>query len=186
MLSEKIKENTKTSHQSLEKKLITRMRSIQSKKDYANLLALFYSYFGGLELAINRHLDYSHLPDYELRRKTSALADDLTFLGVLLPTLAPKNALPEINNHYQALGALYVIEGSTLGGRIICKMLGQQMDLTNFSGMSFFNGYGDQTANMWQVFKQSIDKPVHKLKHNMIIQSANQTFIQFGNWFDPI
>ena len=186
MLSEKIKENTKTNHQSLEKKLVTRMRSIQNKNDYANLLALFYSYFGGLELAINGHFDYTDLPDYELRRKTSALADDLTFLGVLLPTLASKNALPEINNHYQALGALYVIEGSTLGGRIICKMLAQQMDLTNFSGMSFFNGYGDQTANMWQVFKQCIDKPGHKLKHDMIIQSANQTFIQFGNWFDPI
>lgn len=184
MLSEKIKEHTKTNHQSLEKKLITRMRSIQSKGDYAKFLALFYRYFGGLELAINKHLDFSNLPDYGCRRKTSALVDDLTVLGAQLPTLASESALPEIKNHCQALGALYVIEGSTLGGEIIGKIINRQLDLTNSSGMSFFNGYGDQTASMWQVFKQSIDQPVYVLKHDMIIQSANQTFIQFENWID--
>lgn len=184
MLSEKIKENTKTNHQSLEKKLIVRIRSIKNEKEYTNLLALFYSYFGGLELAINKHLDFSHLPDYSRRRKTSALANDLTQLGVPLPELASISDLPEISNHYQALGALYVIEGSTLGGRVICKMLSQQMNSTEVSPVSFFNGYGDQTASMWQMFKQSMDQPVYALKHDMIMETANQTFIKFGDWFD--
>src|SRR5690606_25688073 len=92
--------------------------------------------------------------------------------------------LPEIINHYQALGALYVIEGSTLGGQIICKMLAQQLDRTDFSQMSFFGGYGDQTENMWQKFKQSLDQPVYIPGHDTIIEAANQTFMKFGKWFD--
>ena len=183
MLSEKLKENTKLNHQALERKLIARMRTLKSKEDYAKFIALFYSYFGGLELSINKYLDLSQLPDYGRRRKTSALADDLSLLGEKLPVLYAKSALPKINNHCQAFGALYVIEGSTLGGRVICKMLSEQMDMTGFSEMLFFNGYGDQTASMWQIFKQSMDQPVYKLKHEIVIESANHTFIKFGNCF---
>ncbi|WP_432713310.1 biliverdin-producing heme oxygenase [Pedobacter sp.] len=184
MLSEEIKENTKTNHQTLEKKMIGKMRSIESKDDYANFLAIFYSYFGGLELAINKHLDSSVLPDYGQRRKTAALVDDLGALGHTLPTLAVDGSLPEIENHYQALGALYVIEGSTLGGRIICKMLSKQMDFIDDSVLSFFNGYGEQTDSMWQVFKQTMDLPANEQQHETIINAANQTFLHFGEWFD--
>lgn len=186
MLSEKIKENTKINHQSLEKKLVARMRSIQNETDYAKFLGIFYSYFGGLELTINRHLDLSHLPDYGRRRKTSTLEDDLNMLGLQLPTLASESALPEIENHYQALGALYVIEGSTLGGEFIGKILRRQMNLTGSFGMSFFDGYGDQTASMWQVFQEFLDQPVYLQKHEMITQSANQTFIGFERWFNNL
>lgn len=184
MLSEKIKETTKSNHLSVEKKLIIMIQSVKNEEQYAKLLNLFYSYFGGLELRINNHLDLSYLPDYEHRRKTKALVDDLTNLGVNIPELATKNDLPEINNHYQALGALYVIEGSTLGGMIICKMLAKQLGWKDYTRISFFNGYGDQTMSMWQKFKQSLDEPIYSEKHDIIIDAANQTFVKFGDWFD--
>jgi len=156
MLSEKLKENTKLNHQQLEKKLVTFMRSIRSREDYVQLISLFYSFFGGLELAIDANFDRSGLPDYQLRRKTAALADDLAQLGATLPALAGKNELPTINGHLQALGALYVIEGSTLGGKIISKMMAQQLGLINNEGLSFFSGYGAETENMWQIFKTAL------------------------------
>jgi heme oxygenase len=184
MLSEKIKLNTKNTHQSLEKKLITRMRPIKDKKDYGEFIGLFYSYFGALELEINKYLELSFLPDYPQRRKSSALAADLSALGMPLPTLAFKNDLPEISNHYQALGALYVIEGSTLGGRIICDMLHRQMGLQDSTGMSFFNGYGELTGDMWQIFRCSMDSDEYREKHEVIISAADHTFIQFANWVD--
>jgi len=88
MLSEKIKEETKQNHQLLEKKLVAFMRAIRSKEDYVELLILFYGFFGGLEVAIDAKLDHSQLPDYKSRRKTAALADDLTHFGKPLPTSA--------------------------------------------------------------------------------------------------
>src|SRR5690606_9114973 len=184
MLSENIKEKTKANHLSVEKKLIAEIRSVNSEEDYGKLLNLFYSYFGGLELAINQHLKISYLPDYEQRRKTTALAADLTSMRMPLPKMASKSDLPEISNHYQASAALYVIEGSTLGGLIISKMLAEQLGWTDYSRMSFFNGYGDRTTSMWQEFRQSLDKPIYNLKEEIIIYTANQTFIKFGDWFD--
>jgi heme oxygenase len=184
MLSEKLKEETKQNHQQLEKKLIVFMRNIRTKEDYANLLMLFYSFFGGLELAIDKHFDVSYLPDYNLRRKTSSLADDLLQLGSVLPALANAEKLPSIDNHLQASGALYVIEGSTLGGKIISKMIRQQLNFNDNYGLSFFNGYGNDPEKMWQTFKLFLDKPISPAEEEIVIQSANDTFKKFSDFFD--
>ena len=160
------------------------MREIRSKADYAALLALFYSYFGGLEAAIGTHFQPFYLPDYAMRRKTSSMVNDLAYLDTALPLLAQGEDLPEITNHFQALGALYVIEGSTLGGSIIGKMLKQQLNITVIEGLSYFNSYGDNTAAMWQIFKQSLNQPGYSLHNDVIIGAANQAFIKFSNWFD--
>lgn len=184
MLSEKLKEHTKQHHQLLEKKMVVQMKSITTQTDYTKLLSLFYSFFGGLELVIDRYIDTTLLPDYSQRRKSAALANDLLELSAQLPLFALKNDLPEIKDHIQCIGALYVMEGSTLGGKIIAKMMMQQMNVTNMSGLSFFYGYGEQTMAMWQIFKQSIDIPLSGTEQEIIIQSANDTFLQFSNWFD--
>lgn len=52
-----------------------------------------------------------------------------------------------IEIHLQSLGALYVMEGSTIGDKIISKMIEQQLK-TEFMAFTFFMGYGDQSANM--------------------------------------
>lgn len=184
MLSEKLKENTKQYHQLLEKKMVVKMKSITTLSEYVQLLSLFYSFFGGLELSIDRYIDTTLLPDYAQRRKSSALANDLLALSASLPLFALKNNLPEIRDHIQCIGALYVMEGSTLGGKVIAKMMLQQMEVTNMPGLSFFNGYGEHTMAMWQIFKQSIDTPLSGTEQDIIIQSANDTFLQFSNWFD--
>ena len=184
MLAEKLKEDTKANHQLLEKRLIAKMQAMRSEKDYAGLLILFYSYFGGLELAINQHFDAARLPDYHLRRKTKAIANDLEHLGAALPKLATGSQLPAITNHFESLGALYVIEGSTLGGQIITKMLMQQLHATGTPGFSFFSGYGDDTMRMWQAFKLILDDPFNIPNPGVIIQAANDTFLKFGLWFD--
>ena len=160
------------------------MRAIHNKHDYGKFLALFYSFFGGMEVKIKKHFDQAKLPDYDQRRKTSSLVRDLTYLNEKLPLLAQTNSLPRITNHFQALGALYVIEGSTLGGRIISKMLTEQLSMPGFFGMSFFNGYGDQTAIMWEVFKSALDLQSNNVGYDMIVQSANDTFTYFSLWFD--
>jgi heme oxygenase len=183
MLSEKLKEATKTNHQLLEKKLITNIRSIQTAEDYAKLIALFYGFFGGMEAKINEEIDPEKLPDYMQRRKATALADDLIELGAAMPALANGNELPPIANHLQALGALYVMEGSTLGGKIISKIIRQQLNKPDMAGLSFFNGYGEETDAMWQTFKAVLDQPLSPAEQDVVVQAADQTFIQFRHWF---
>jgi heme oxygenase len=183
MLSDKLKESTKQNHQQLEKALVGKLKTIRSANDYTGLLKLFYGYFGGLEQKINKIIDTEFLPDHMERRKTKAIADDLLSLGSEIPEQATGNSLPVIANHLQALGALYVIEGSTLGGKIISKMMQQQLNLGG-KGLSFFAGYGDRTERMWDSFKSTLNKQAETpARQAEVIAAANETFLKFGEWF---
>ncbi len=121
MFSEKLKEETKTNHQRLEHLLIPKIKSIKTTDDYLWLLRVFYSYFGALENEINKAVDQRLLPDQAHRRKADLIAQDIRKLGGEVPELADKALIPRISDHNQALAALYVIEGSALGGQIISK-----------------------------------------------------------------
>jgi len=181
MLTDDLKEQTKTNHQLLEKKLVAKMRAMCSKQDYSELLAVFFSYFGGLEQLIQSNLILAKVPDYELRRKASALAADIEVLGGRLPALATPDSLPLITDHFEALGALYVIEGSTLGGQIITGMINKQLEISE--GLSFFEGYGEETVSMWQKFQSVLNQP-ENLPGSAVIKAANETFLKFSSWFD--
>ncbi len=183
MLSEILKTQTSVNHLLLEKKLISFMKTIRTEADYTRFLALFYGYFGALELSINKCLNASIIPDYENRRKTEALKIDLKILNQEDLKLAASELLPVIENHLQSLGALYVIEGSTLGGKIISKMIKQQLK-TEVMAFTFFTGYGDQSANMWNSFKHILNSITQPDQIGIIVESANVTFQKFSFWFD--
>lgn len=160
------------------------IKDIRVKEDYVRVLELFYSYFGGLEKKVETVGDLN-LPDHPLRRKKEAIADDILLLDGTLPELTPEQHLPKIENKLQALGALYVMEGSTLGGIYISKMIAKQLNIEDGKALSFFDGYGEQTENMWNAFKSRLDEQVVKLEEQTtVIQAANETFMQFKSWID--
>jgi heme oxygenase len=183
MLAEQLKKDTLQSHQQLEKMLVGRMKAIRSKEDYVKLLQLFYTYFGGLEMLIDQYIGQSELSDYTDRRKSQALANDIEALGGKPLPKANDENLPQIQNLLQAYAALYVIEGSTLGGKIISKMMAQQLGINNGDGLSFFNGYGDDTENKWDDFKNVLNNLTKSSEEDkIVIDSANETFDKFRQW----
>ncbi len=182
MLSDKLRTNTSDYHQQTEVMLVTRIKGIDSKSDYAALLGLFYSYFGGLEKLIDNAIDKSQMTDYDHRRKTASLKSDLEYLNAPIPDFAPADALPKIRTHARALGALYVIEGSTLGGKIISKMVTQKLSLPHSAGLSFFNGYGADTDTMWAGFKEQLNGVADTDAETEVINAANDTFLCFKEW----
>lgn len=179
MLSEKLKGNTKTAHQELEKLLVKNIKSIRSTEDYLVILSYFYRFFAPLEKKIVYQLETA-LPDIMERRKTTWILDDLDyFQGVLLPRpyLSPILA---IDNPFQAIGALYVIEGSTLGGQIICKMIAQKLGISTEHGFRFFSGYGKVTHKRWEDFKDFLNNNDWILEEEKtVIDTANRTFDAF-------
>jgi heme oxygenase (biliverdin-IX-beta and delta-forming) len=184
MLSQNLKKETIFNHQQLEKKLVSKMREMQNVDDYTSLLQVFYSYFGGVETLVNSHIDIKQLPDYAQRRKTQQLVSDLTALDANVPLAADAEYLPIITNNAQALGAMYVMEGSTLGGQIIKKMIHKQLGIEADGAISFFNGYGDHTVKMWDTFKDVLDRTETQETKDIIIATANETFQKFSEWFD--
>lgn len=184
-LSEQLKQFTRPNHQQLEKMLVTQLRSINTQKEYVKLLQLFYSYFGALEDKINQYIGPDKLADYFQRRKTESIASDIKKLGGTIHEKAKDQDLPKIEGHLQAFGALYVIEGSTLGGKIISQMMAKQLNIENTTGMSFFNGYGNDTELMWASFKESLNNQFqNQLDIDVIISAADDTFLKFKLWIE--
>ena len=185
MFSDKIKEATLTSHQQVEKALVGKMKAIRSMDDYVSLLKIFYGYFGGLEQQIEAYINHLQLPDHNNRRKTDAIAEDIQDLGGNVPVIANGSHLPAITNNLQAFGALYVIEGSTLGGSIISGMMQKHLTFNDQKGLSFFNGYGEQTQQMWGNFKSALNAVVKsEAEEAEVLQAANDTFAHFNNWIE--
>ena len=75
------------------------------------------------------------------------LAEDLAWFGA--PALAPP-PLPDLAGPAAALGALYVIEGSGLGGRVIGRHLSECLGVAAGAGASFFCGLdADGARQRW-------------------------------------
>lgn len=180
MISALLKESTKQPHLALEKKIIAKLKNVRSEKDYSEVLQYFYQYFSTLEQHIAPYLTTELLPDSEQRRKAELLANDIAETGGNTVFDSANITMPQIENEVEALGALYVMEGSTLGGPVIVNMLRDKMGITN--GISFFNGYGDDTQAMWQRFVATINnRVVEQEEQEQMIAAANDTFLQFSN-----
>ena len=183
MLSEKLKEQTRREHQMLEVKMIKQIKLITDINKYSEFLLLFYRFMNPLETQIDKQLDPGFLSDYKLRRKSVLLVQDLSRLQSSAEIFCYDEVI-FITNNLEAIGALYVMEGSTLGGQIISKMINHQLGLEKIP-LDFFNGYKNDTILMWQNFKIAMDQlKLNEREENIIIRSANNTFKRFSNLFD--
>lgn len=160
------------------------MRAMKGLDDYLSLLQAFHGFIGGLEKNINRYIGIRELPDYLERRKSESLANDIRSLKGALPYDASETDLPEVNNYLQAFGAMYVMEGSTLGGQIISKMLIQQLGLEK-NEVSFFQSYDEHLTSMWNSFKGILNRQADTdAEAEQIIGAAQSTFESLKNWLD--
>jgi heme oxygenase len=179
LLSDQLKTRTLAPHQELEKALITRMRAMRGTDNYIDLLQVFYRYFGALEDRITLFIGSAELPDHLQRRKSESLANDIRALGGVLPEKASLSEIPVIEDHLQAFGALYVMEGSTLGGIIISKMVAKQLGMGD-QGLSFFQSYGEHLPTMWATFKLTLNRQAgNEADAERIIAAAAETFTKF-------
>ncbi len=179
MLSEKLKEHTKIAHLELEKSLVQKIKAIRTPADYVDLLVYFYRFFAPLESAIFSSIDTA-LSDVSKRRKSAWIVEDIRFFAPSHPPISASAVIPAIDNPPKALGALYVMEGSTLGGQVICKMIAKRLPSLTNQGLRFFSGYGEDTLPMWENFKKLINgENWSQEQEKEIIDAANRTFTLF-------
>jgi len=91
--------------------------------------------------------------------------------------------LPGINTDAEAFGCLYVMEGSTLGGKIIYNILKNQLGIDKMAGAAFFYGYGPATGEKWKTFSTQMEAFGRETgTDDAIIAAANDTFSKFEQW----
>lgn len=181
-----LREATRSLHQSLEMKVAPLLQA-GSLDAYRDLLQTYYGFFPPLEDAIIRILGRETFPEgYEVRPRRPLLARDLLALGlpeVQLGALAACHALPRIETKHQALGALYVIEGSALGGQILYRRLEALLGISPASGGSYLYGDGPATAFRWRRFISVLEAvPAPENARLEAVDAARHTFVALEEW----
>lgn len=182
---ELLRERTGSQHQELERVLIPIIKNVNTPEKYVRLLELFYGYYYPLEQHIAAHMDISFPGGFGRRRKAALLLDDIsTISGAPATPPVTSTDLPEIADAAQALGVMYVLEGSTLGGQVISQILIRNLQVPELAkSLTFFSGYGTDTQSYWDTF-------VHYLQgyhgseeqRQRMLNAAADTFLKFKLW----
>ena len=147
---------TANRHAALEARLDV-LERFRDRDAYARYLARAHPLYREVENALARH-DWNELGlDFDSRRKAALIRDDLAALGMEPEPAGP--LVPEWSRRAAAIGALYVLEGATLGGQVISRHL-KSLGLEPGQGASFFNAYGPRTGDMWKAFQESATRGV--------------------------
>jgi len=84
------------------------------------------------------------------------------------------------------LGSLYVLEGSTNGGKFLARVLRRAWNLDE-EGLSYFDPYGDQQPHRWAAFKSDMeDIGFDTDQQNAIVEAAHQTFRAIADVSDEV
>ncbi len=114
------------------------------------------------------------------------IADDLRVLGIDRDAVAsiPRcTALPRMLGEAQRLGALYVIEGSTLGGRELFAHLDHLFGVGVTDGRRFLFGRGAATVCAWRDYLARLSSGAHDpATASAIADAAVDTFSSFEKW----
>jgi heme oxygenase len=117
------------------------------------------------------------------RRRAGLFAGDLQQLGGRAAEGTP--ALAPLAGTDEALGRLYVLEGSTLGGAFIDRHLS---GLPQFAGVRLrsFSPYGSETGAMWHAFRRATrDRVAAGGDADAMVTSARDTFGALAQWCRP-
>lgn len=185
-LHERLKQATAIDHQAVEDRVD--LMGIVSLARYQRVLVAFHGFWPGIEVRINAALPSDLQVEWTQRWRAARLSADLLVLGGESPTAAAALPVckdwPAITNQAEALGALYVVEGSSLGARHISRHLQARLGLDAASGASFFAGHGEQTGPWWLRFKAVLAQGVTTPEQQALaVQGACQTFACLNRWF---
>lgn len=118
--------------------------------------------------------------------RTQWLEQDLGWLGVeaaAFPRIRLCVDIPRYDGPERRLGALYVVEGSALGGRLLCRGLDRLLGAAAVEGRRFFAGRGAGTGDAWRNFLDRLASVgPDPIRRAALVSAATETFEVFETW----
>ncbi|RYZ69927.1 MAG: biliverdin-producing heme oxygenase [Proteobacteria bacterium] len=175
MIRERLKTETRAVHERLETTLDLMSESLTHERYEKTLLAMA-AFYRGLEKQL------SLLPGrvYEGRSKAAWFEQDYQALKLDPSKEKPCPVVPHLNSEAEKLGAMYVVEGATLGGRFVSKHLSERLGLSGDSGASFFSAYREKTGERWKEFVAHLESTPGSA--DLVVSGAHQTFSALEKW----
>jgi len=183
MIANLLRTETAGGHKELESLMYVNeiMNNSLSIEQYKKLLTINYIIHQKLENKLANMLDANLASELDMksRLKLAALEKDLAYWNIdslTLPGLNFDLFIPEKNNA-EVLGALYVLEGATLGGNMIKRhILANPTFKDEEGGLNYYGVYGDELSAKWKSFVSILNDTVSEADYERCIASANHTF----------
>ena len=177
-----LRDETRNDHRALERSLDL-LRFLLEPARFLRIMSRFYGFHAVWEDRIGQHPTVAAIGRSRLR--LGLLRQDLQALGLIEREIAVLphcvKAADLVGTMAEAIGSLYVIEGSTLGGQIISRALTSQTWLPP-GGLSYFDPYGGRAGIMWRLFRDWCDAQASGLEWNQVTQGARATFTVLQDW----
>ena len=178
----RLRQQTAEAHAKLENSLDL-LRHPPIRERFRQVLAGFYGFHAVWEPAARARLPAL----LEVRGRMRLLETDLRTLGFSNADVA---SLPRCDaaadlarTRERALGSLYVMEGSTLGGVVIAKAI-EGADWTG-TGLNYFSPYGKLTAARWRETQAALTAEAGDAE-DQVIEGAIATFELLQSWLAPV
>lgn len=188
MVMQTLKTETRALHEQVERNpmMAQLMTPTLTRDAYQQVLERMLGLYEPLEAYLADQEDA--LPEglnLQNRRKVDWLIADLKALGTSDEALA---TLPRWQGWHpssvpEALGCLYVLEGATLGGKLISKQINRTLGLTPDTGLRFYTSYGDMLGPMWKAFGNVVNSySTDPADEAAAVHGASATFEAMDAW----
>ncbi len=185
MLHEILKQATQKQHDDLEQLMFVDkiMAGTLSVDEYRQIFITNYITHAQLENQLLNGLSEDLKTDLQAnnRHKLSALKKDLEELNIDFTGInSDKKDAVITKNNAAVLGAMYVLEGATLGGNVIVKKLKLNHNLQKLNlNFYYYQVYGSDLVTNWKQFCQVLNTKIAVSDYETSIQSALKTFDYF-------
>lgn len=181
-LPSRLRSATEVAHRRLEQGLDLLGRPL-SRERFLVTLSRFWGFHAVWEPALRKRGNLSGL--MAKRYRIDSLARDLMALGLsqnMIDALPQCEAAAELcTSTERALGSLYVLEGSTLGGQLITRALLDAPWLPP-RGLSYFDPYGPSTGAMWREMRTALKTSSSTVADPLVESGARATFARLHDW----
>ncbi len=177
-LSSRLKQETNEQHERMHA-LMEQGKPFESRDRYARFVAVQYVFQRDVEHLFADPRIQAAVPDLAVRGRVDAAADDLDDLDHPLPQegLATAHVVMP-----QALGWLYVSEGSTLGAAFLLKQVQQTLGLDADFGARNLAAYPEGRALVWRRFVAALDSDaIAPEEHDAVLAGAYAAYARFGD-----
>ena len=173
----RLRHGTAAAHRALEAALALEAR-LHDRREVTLVLARLHGFFASLEPALDRLLGDAMAG----RHRIDDLAHDLRSLGLVdaeIDRLPRCTVAGSLDGRAEALGALYVVEGARLGGRVINRRARDEPWAAGKT-LRFWSDHSDGGAS-WRSLEtliETVDQP------DALVRGANDTFGRLHAWLD--
>jgi heme oxygenase len=181
---ELLRQATAADHRAVEDS-IPLMSNDLTLQTYLATLQRIYGIATAWETATEEQAPKQMQPMLRDRRRASRIVDDIRALGSeLLPPVQPE--MPNLRSEAEFLGAMYVMEGSRLGGIFIAKHVVSVLRIKEGFGDTYFRGDPLKTGSMWREFLEYLRIRVPEDGTANVIQGAKLMFQLYGTWMSDL